>query len=352
MPDHDHRPVLGRSDELAVLGRLLDGARAGQAGVTVLRGEPGIGKTALLRQLVREAAGFRVVRALGVESETELPFAGLHQLCAPLLGRLGSLPEPQRRQRGPPPGLAPGDEPDRFLVALAALTLMAEAAEEQPLLCVVDDAHWLDQTSAQVLGFVGRHLLAEPVALVLAARPAAQGAGPLAGLPVLTLGGLDDASAGALLATVLTAPVDESVRQRIVAETRGNPLALVEFCQGRGPAELAGGFAFPGTAGLPQSIEEQYAARLGQLPPPPRQLLLLAAADMTAETTVVYRAARTLGLDASAIIPAVEAGLAEVSANVRFRHPLIRSAAYRAASAAERQAGRAPPAEGPAPRSA
>src|ERR1700733_13064846 len=352
MPDHDHRPVLGRSDELAVLGRLLDGARAGQAGVSVVRGEPGIGKTALLRQLVREAAGFRVVRALGVESETELPFAGLHQLCAPLLGRLGSLPEPQRRQRGPPPGLAPGDEPDRFLVALAALTLLAEAAEEQPLLCVVDDAHWLDQASAQVVGFVGRHLLAEPVALVLAARPPPQGAGPLAGLPVLTLGGLDDASAGALLATVLTAPVDESVRQRIVAETRGNPLALLEFCQGRGPAELAGGVAFSGTAGPPQSIEEQYVARLGQLPPPTRQLLLLAAADMTAETTVVYRAARTLGLDTSAIIPAVEAGLAEVSANVRFRHPLIRSAAYRAASAAERQAGRAPPAEGPAPRSA
>jgi tetratricopeptide (TPR) repeat protein len=341
MPGHDHRPVLGRSDELALLGRLLDGARAGQAGVTVVRGEPGIGKTALLRQLVREAPGFRVVRALGVESETELPFAGLHQLCAPLLGRLGSLPEPQQRSLSTALGLAAGEEPDRFLVALAALTLMAEAAEEQPLLCVVDDAHWLDQASAQVLGFVGRHLLAEPVALVLAARPAAQGAGPLAGLPVLALGGLDDASAGALLATVLTAPVDESVRQRIVAETRGNPLALVEFCQGRGPAELAGGFAFPGTAGLPQSIEEQYAARLGQLPPPARQLLLLAAADMTAETTVVYRAARTLGLDTSAIIPAVEAGLAEVSANVRFRHPLIRSAAYRAASPTERRAAHA-----------
>lgn len=338
MPGHDHQPMFGRAGELALLGRLLDCARNGQSGVRVVRGEPGVGKTALLRQLEREASGFRILRGLGVESEMELPFAGLHQLCAPLLSRLGALPEPQRRSLSVALGLAGGDKPDQFLVAMAALSLMAEAAEQKPLLCVVDDAHWLDQASAQVLGFVGRHLLAEPIALVFAVRPEAGGAGHLSGLPELTLGGLDEESAEALLGTIISGPVDESVRQRIVAETHGNPLALLELCQGRGPAELAGGFAFPGTAGLPESIEDQYIARLRQLPSPAQQLLLLAAADMTAETSLIYRAARVLGLDTRAAAPAAAAGLIEISATMRFRHPLMRSAVYRVADAADRRA--------------
>jgi DNA-binding CsgD family transcriptional regulator len=335
---HDHQLLLGRARELGILRRLLDGARDGRAGVMVVRGEPGIGKTALLEWLVRQASGFRVIRGLGVESEMELPFAGLHQLCAPLLGRLGSLPGPQQRALGVALGLTDGDNPDRFLVAMAALSLVAEAAEDQPLLCVVDDAHWLDQASAQVLGFVGRHLLAEPLALVLATRLSPGGASHLAGLRELTLGGLDRESAGALLGTVLPSQVDDGVRQRIVEETHGNPLALIELCHGPGPAGLAGGFAFPSIADLPGSIEGQYIARLRQLPPQTRQLLLLAAADMTAETALVYQAASVLGTDARAITPAVAAGLVEVSASVRFRHPLMRSAVYRSADASDRRA--------------
>jgi DNA-binding CsgD family transcriptional regulator len=333
------RPRLfGRADELEILEQLLADARDGQSGVVVLRGEPGIGKTALLRQLVGEASGFRVIRGLGVESEMELPFAGLHQLCAPMLDRLGSLAEPQRRALSVAFGLVAGDNPDRFLVALAALSLMAEIAEEEPLLCVVDDAHWLDQASAQVLGFVGRRLLAEPIALMFAARTPGAPPDHLTGLPVLRLGGLDAESAGALLETVLSGPIDESVRQRIIEETHGNPLALLELCRGLGPAELAGGFAFPHAADLPKSIEDQYIARLRQLPPQTRQLVLLAAADMAGETALVYRAARVLGLDSRAISPAVAAGLLDISVNVRFRHPLMRSAVYRAAGAGDRRA--------------
>jgi len=333
-----HRPLFGRASELALLGRLLDGARDGHSGVIVVRGEPGIGKTAVLDQLIRKAPAFQVIRALGVESEMELPFAGLHQLFAPLLSRLGALPEPQQQSLGRALGLTGGGQPDRFLLAAAALGLLADAAEDQPLLCVVDDVHWLDQASAQVLGFTGRHLMAEPVVLVLAARPVPSGTDHLAGLPELTLTGLDEESAGMLLETVLAGPVDESIRQRIVAETRGNPLALLELCRGRTPAELAGGFALPSTASLPESIEDQYVIRLRQLPAATQQLLLLAAADMTAETALIYQAASVLGLDSRAISPAAEAGLIEVGANVRFLHPLMRSAVYHAADAAERRA--------------
>ncbi len=335
---HPRPRLFGRVGELQTLERLLEDARGSRSGVIVLRGEPGIGKTALLRQLVSEASGFRVVNGLGVESEMELPFAGLHQLCAPMLGRLGSLAEPQQRGLSVALGLVAGDNPDRFMVALAALSLMAEMAEERPLLCVVDDAHWLDQASAQVLGFVGRRLLAEPIALVFAVRTPVEPATHLAGLPELRLGGLDAESAAALLGTVLSGPIDEGVRMRIIEETRGNPLALLELCRGVGPAELAGGFAFPDAGDLPTSIENQYIARLRQLPAQTQQLVLLAAADMVGETALVYRAAGVLGLDSRAISPAVEAGLLDISVNVRFRHPLMRSAVYRAAGAEDRRA--------------
>ena len=304
----------------------------------MLRGEPGIGKTALLRYLIGQASGFRVIRGTGVESEMELPFAGLHQLCAPLLGRLDSLAEPQRRGLSVAFGLASGDSPDRFLVAIAALSLMAEASEEKPLLCVVDDAQWLDQASAQVLGFVGRRLLAEPIAQVFAARPPAGRPDPLAGLPELRLGGLDEKSARALLATVIPGPLDESVRARIIEETNGNPLALLELSQGLSAAELAGGFALPATGDLPQRIEDRYLLRLGELDDEAQRLVLLAAADPVGDLALLLRAAQVLGLDIGAMELAAEAGLLDIGASVRFRHPLVRSAVYRAAAVQDRRA--------------
>jgi hypothetical protein len=260
--------LFGRTGELEILDQLKANVRSGQSAVLVVRGEPGIGKTALLRHLIGQASGFHVVRAAGVESEMELAFAGLHQLCAPMLGRIGSLAEPQRRGLSVAFGLGPGHNPDRFLTALGALSLMAETSEERPLLCVVDDAQWLDQASAQVLGFVGRRLLAESIALVFAVRTPPHGVTSpdhLAGLPELRLGGLDEKSARALLATVTSGPLDGSVGTRIIEETHGNPLALLELCRGMGPAELAGGFALPDAGDLPRHIEAQYLERLGGL---------------------------------------------------------------------------------------
>ncbi len=333
--------LFGRTAELEILERLIANVRRGRSAVLVVRGEPGIGKTALLRQLIAGVPGFGVARVAGVESEMELPFAGLHQLCAPMLGRLGSLAEPQRRGLSVAFGLCSGDSPDRFLVALAALSLMAEAAQDRPMLCVVDDAQWLDQASAQVLGFVGRRLLAEPVALVFAVRTPAPGAPApdhLAGLPELRLDGLDEHSARALLATVIPGPLDESVRARILAETHGHPLALLELYRGRSAADLAGGFALPDAGDLPRRIEDQYAARLGELPAEVQRLILLAAADPVGDPALILRAAQVLGLDTGAINLAVAADLLELGANVHFRHPLVRSAAYRTATADDRRA--------------
>jgi len=327
--------LLGRPGEQETLRRLVANVRGGQSAVLVLRGEAGIGKTELLRDLIRAATGFTVARAVGVESEMELAFAGLHQLCAPMLGRLRSLAAPQRRALSVAFGLAAGDNPDRFLVALAALSLMAETSEKRPLLCVVDDAQWLDRASAQVLGFVGRRLLAESVALVFAVR---QPDAELAGLPELEVGGLRDDHARALLATVIPGRLDESVSARIIEETRGNPLALLELYRHLGPAELAGGFALPDTGDLPGRIEDQYIERLGEFPPGTQRMILLAAADPVGDTALVFRAARLLGLGPDAVNPAVAAGLLSVGAHVRFRHPLVRSAVYRAATARDRRA--------------
>ena len=330
--------LFGRIAELQSLERLLGDVKSGQSAVLVVRGEAGIGKTALLRHLVSETSGFRVARCVGVESEMELPFAGLHQLCGPLLDRLGSLAEPQRRGLSIAFGLDSGDSPDRFLVALAALSLLADASDEQPLLCIVDDAHWLDRASAQVLGFVGRRLLAESIGLVFAARTPTIEPDHLAGLPELWLSGLDEQSARALLATVTSGPLDERVRARIIEETRGNPLALLELCRGLGAAELAGGFALPDAGSLPKRIENHYAGRLAGLPRDARRLVLLAAADPVGDSALVLRAAQALGLDAGAASAAAEAGLLDIRAHVRFRHPLVRSAAYRAATVADRRA--------------
>ena len=328
----------GRRTECEVLDSLLAGVRGGRSEVLVLRGEAGIGKTALLEYLIESASpGFRVARVRGVESEMELPFSGLHELCAPLLGRLGLLAEPQRRALTVAFGLVSGDSPDRFLVALAALSLLAETAEEQPVLCIVDDAQWLDHASAQVFGFVGRRLLAESIALVFAARTPVPSPDPLAGLRELPLAGLDAEAAGAVLATVTPGPLDERVRARIIEETHGNPLALLEL----GRATSAGGFGPPGTGDLSKRIEDEYAERLAELPVEDQQLALLAAADPVGDLAVLLRAAQALGHDIGALGRTGAAGLFDVGATVRFRHPLVRSAVYRTASTEDRRAAHA-----------
>ena len=272
--------LLGRLPERAALSQLLDTARAGRSGVLVMRGEPGIGKTALLEYAIESAAGLRVVRVAGVESEMELAFAALQQLCAPMLDKLAGLPDPQRAALGVAFGLTTGAAPDRFLVGLAALSLLSEAAEQQPLLCVIDDAQWLDRASAQVLAFVARRLLADPVALVFATREPGE---EYRGLPELLVGGLREGDAQELLGSVVTGPLDEQVRDRIVAETRGNPLALLELPRGVTPAELAGGFGLPGVPGLSGRIEDNFRRRLELLPAATQRLMLVAAAEPAGE---------------------------------------------------------------------
>jgi DNA-binding CsgD family transcriptional regulator len=300
----------------------------------VLSGEPGVGKTALLDYLAEQASGCRVARAAGVESEMELVYAGLHHLLTPMLNRLQHLPEPQATAVQTAFGLGSGPAPDRFLVGLATLGLVSDAAEDHPLVCLVDDAQWLDRASAQVLGFVARRLAAESVALVFAARVPGD---ELAGLPQLGIEGLRDTDARALLDSVLTAPLDPQVRDRIVAEADGNPLALLELPRGVTPAELAGGFALPDAMPLSGRIEESFRRRLELLPEDSRRLLQLAAADTVSDPVLMWRAAERLGLAVQAATPVAEAGLVEFGARVRFRHPLVRSAAYRSASLQERQ---------------
>ncbi len=323
-----------RRSERGVLDRLLDAVRAGESRVLVVRGDPGVGKTALLDYLARGASGCRVVRVAGVQSEMELAFAGLHQLCAPMLDRLDHLPVPQREALRTAFGLSVGPPPDRFLVGLAVLSLLADVAGKHPLICVIDDEQWLDRASAQALGFAARRLAADPVGLVFAAR--APGA-DLAGLPELEVRGLGDSDAQALLESVLAGPLDARVRDLIVAETEGNPLALLELPRGLTPAELAGGFGLPGVVPLAGRIEDSFGRQLETLPEQTRRLLSLAAADPSGDASLVWRAAERLGIPVQAAAAAVEAGLVEFGSLVRFRHPLVRSAAYRSASFPERQ---------------
>jgi DNA-binding CsgD family transcriptional regulator len=328
--------LLGRAEERQLLDRLVQDVREGQSGVVVVRGEAGVGKTALLHYCAAHASGFRVAQIAGVEAEMELPFAGVHQLCAPMFGSLPGLPVPQRDALSVALGLAPGEAPDHFLVALATLSLLSAVAEERPLLCLVDDAQWLDGASGQVLGFVARRLQAESVAIVIAIREPA--AGPeFEGLPELALGGLDDGDARALLARAIPGRLDGRVRDRILAETRGNPLALLELPQGMSAADLAGGFELP-TGDVPGQIEAHYLRRLGALPEPTQRLMLLAAADPVGDASLVWRAAETPGIQTSARASAEDADLLEIGARVRFRHPLVRSAAYRSAAAEDRRA--------------
>jgi len=326
----------GRRQQREALDGLLADVRAGRSQVLVVRGEPGIGKTALLSYAAETAQDFQVVHAEGVESDMELPFAALHQLCGRMLSRLDRLPGPQRDALGVAFGLRPGSAPDRFLVGLAVLGLLSEVAADQPLLCLADDAQWLDQATAQTLAFVARRLDAESVALFFGTRdPAA--AGDLAGLPGLVVEGLPDADARALLASVIPGRLDERVRDRIIAEAGGNPLALLELPHGMTAAELAGGFGLPGAGPLSGRIEDIFRRRLAPLPAQTQRLLLLAAAEPTGDPALLWRAADRLGIGAAAADAAESGGLLVVSARVTFRHPLVRSAIYRSASLHDRR---------------
>jgi DNA-binding CsgD family transcriptional regulator/tetratricopeptide (TPR) repeat protein len=322
----------GRRDECAELDRFVERVRAGESGALVLHGEAGIGKTALLRHLAQHALGCRIANVTGIQGEMELPFAGLHQLCGPRLDRLERLPAPQRDALRTVFGITTGAAPDRFLIGLAVLGLLSDAADDQPLLCLVDDYQWLDRATAQILTFVARRLGSESLGLVLAVRDPGE---ELAGLPDLAVKGLPDAEAGALLDSALTASLDRRVRDQIIAETRGNPLALLELPLGHTAAELAGGFAIPGAADPTDSIEGSFRRRYDGLPPATRRLVLVAAADPTGDPSLVWRAAGRL--DVGTDVPAVADGLVELGGRVRFRHPLARSAAYWSASPEERR---------------
>ena len=321
----------GRRVERQALARVLEAVRGGHSRVLVVCGEAGVGKTALVESVIASARGFRILRTLGVESEMELAFAALQQLCAPMLDGLDRLPGPQRDALGVAFGVRAGDAADRFLVGLAVLSLMAEVAQEQPLLCVVDDAQWLDRASAQALVFVARRLLADSVALVFVTREPGD---ELTGFEELVVEGLGDGDARALLTSVLRVPLDERVRERIVAETHGNPLALLELPRGMTPDELAGGFGLLDAPGLSGQIQDSFRRRLAGLPADTRRLLLVAAAEPIGDPVLVWRAAGLLGIGVQAA--AETDGLLAIGAGVTFRHPLVRSCVYRAAAPEDR----------------
>src|SRR4051812_15052439 len=331
LPDHQLR---GRQREREALDRLLHAARGGDGGALLVHGEPGVGKTALLDYAVEAGSGFGVARTVGVEGEMELAFAALQQLCSPFLELRRRLPPPQRDALGVAFGLDAGAAPNPFLVGLAILGLLSEAAEERPLLCVVDDAQWLDRASARALAFVARRLLAGRIALVFCAREPGE---LLAGLPELRVEPLGHRDARALAESALPARLDERVLQRIVAETGGNPLALLELPRGLTPAQLAGGFGLPPAVPLSASIEESFARRLASLPGDARRLLLLAAADPVGDPSLVWGAAERLGIPESAADVVESEDLLALSPRVVFRHPLVRSAVYGAAGRNERR---------------
>ena len=325
----------GRGSECALLDDVISGIRRGESRSLVLRGEAGIGKTALLEYLIASASDLTVVRAVGVESDMELAFAGLHQLCGSLLDRLEALPAPQRRAMEVVFGLTAGGAPDRFLVGLAVLSLFSDAAEQRPLLCVVDDAQWLDQSSALTLAFVARRLLAEPVAIVFAAREPGE---ELQHVPELEVRGVHNGDARALLSSAVRFKLDEEIRDRIIAETRGNPLALLELPRGLTATQLAGGFGLSGAQALTGRIEESFVRRLEPLADDARRLLLVAAAEPVGDPLLLWRAAEQLGIEPEAADAAEAAGLLAIDERVMFRHPVVRSAVYRSSAAEDRRA--------------
>jgi DNA-binding CsgD family transcriptional regulator len=329
--------LVGRQRECDWLTKLLSIAQGGRSEVLILRGEAGIGKSALLDELVERATGCSVARAVGVESEMELAYAGLQQLCAPFLVHLSVLPTPQKDALGVAFGLKAGPAPDHFLVGLAVLTLLSGVAARRPLVCCVDDAQWLDAASAQALEFVARRLTADPVLMLFAVREAS-GRPELAGLPELLVGGLNDSDAAVLLESVVSGRIDRHVRDRIVAESRGNPLALLEMPRGLRGAELT---FWPENildrTPLSQRLEEGFLRQIQPLPPDACQLMLTAAAEPIGDLPLLLRAIERLGITPDAMAAAEATGLIELGGRVRFRHPLVRSAVYRAATPAERR---------------
>jgi len=325
--------LLGRSDDCALLDGLIDDVRRGESRSLVLRGEAGIGKTALLEYLIASASDLNVARATGVESEMELAYASLHQMCAPMLHHVERLPAPQHDALRVVFGLSAGPAPDRFLVGLAVLSLLSEVAERRPLLCVVDDAQWLDRASALALAFVARRLLAEPVGLVFAAR---QPGDELRHVAQLEVRGLVNGDARRLLDSTVRFALDQRVRDRIIAETRGNPLALVELPRGLTSTQLAGVFGIPEPSDVSERIENHYARRVEALPEATRRLLLVAAAEPLGDPLLLHRASERLGVDLSAVDATDD--LLSVDERVSFRHPLARSAVYWSASGPERRA--------------
>jgi AAA ATPase domain len=329
--------LIGRHAETRALTDLVDDVRAGQSRVLVVRGECGLGKTALLDWLerrVEQAGDCHVLRAAGVEAEMELAFAGLHQLLAPILSRLDNLPSPQRDALQIAFGFRVGMAPDRFFIALAVLSLLADTAQQQPLICLIHDEQWLDRASAQALAFVARRLGDESVGLIFATQLATE---ELSGLPELHLDGLSNTDARALLDRALNAPLDPVIREQIVTESRGNPLALLELPRGITPAQLAGGFALPAVMPVASYLEDSFMRRLEALPPPTKAILQLAAADPVGEPSVRWNAAARLGLDPGNATPAIEAGLIDLGTRVQFRHPLIRSVVYRSTSVTDKR---------------
>ena len=327
----------GRGDQCRAIDQLLDGISSGRSSVLVIRGEAGVGKTALLDYATERSSACRVVRAGGAEPEMELAFSGLARLIdGQMLGGADQLPASQRDALRRALGVIDGPAPESFLVSLAALSLLSYVAEERPLVCVIDDAQWLDPESLSALSFVARRLAAEPIAILFAIRgPGARQ--ELDGLPELVLDGLAPNDARLLLDAAMPGGLDVQVRDRIVAETRGNPLALLELPRGLTPEELAGGFGLPEGRELSGRIEQSFLRRVESLPPETRRLLLVAAAEGAGDAGVIGRAAERLELDVTALVPAEDAGLVEPGAGVRFRHPLARSASYRAATAGERR---------------
>jgi predicted ATPase len=326
--------LLGRQHERDVLERLLEGAREGRGGVLAMHGEPGVGKTALLEYAVEAGKDFRVVRTAGVEGEMKLDYAALQRLCSPILEFSERLPDPQRDALGVAFGLSAGQAPSPFLVGLAVLGLLSETAEQQPLLCVVDDSQWLDGASARALAFVARRLLAERIVLVFATLDVGSG---LARFPELRVKPLGRRDARTLLESVLAARLDESVLERIVAETGGNPLALLELPRGLTPGQLAGGFGLPAALPLSTGIEQSFTRRLARLPRDARRLLLLAAAEPVGDLALLWRAAQQLGIPETAAQAVESEGFLMLDGAVVFRHPLVRSAVYGAAEPNERR---------------
>ncbi|XTP33651.1 AAA family ATPase [Mycobacterium sp. TJFP1] len=328
--------LVGRRAEQQKLAGLVDRVRGGGSGVLVLVGEAGIGKTALLLDVHDHASDLRVIALSGAESEMELAYAGVQQLCAPLVDSIDRLPDPQQNALQVALGLRDGAAPDRLLVSLAVLSLLAGAGAERPTICLIDDAQWVDRASLQALAFAGRRLSADPVAMIFAAR-GSQADQELAALPEMHLDGLADADARALLSAVMPARLDDIVRDNILAEANGNPLALLELNRALPGAQLAGGYGLAGAKPLATRIEQTYGRRLRELPSQTRMLLLLAAAEPTGEPSWLWAAAARLGIGADAGVPAEQSGLVSVGTRLRFRHPLVRSAIYRDATPSERR---------------